>query len=164
MPARRGRTVSAPAPPRSPPSGTEVPDLLALDRAAARALAALDEGVSSQREALAALRALSEACAKAAPEGVIARELRRFLEERGQAMRAFHLDRVERALARVGLAGTVAVEEAVSALEDALTLFSFLEGDSGAVRTLRRRLEEVKQGRPQRPRPFFARYLEHQKR
>ena len=154
---RRTRAAAA----GSPPS----PSLVDADQNAASALAAVDEDPQTQIAALRALEALVHAC-RTSGATILAHEAARLLDERKDTMRAFHLERVEHALARTALAG--ARDEAVRVLENALVVIGDIDGDvdggGGAVRTLRTRLDDVKRGLPGKPRPFFARYLEHQKR
>lgn len=138
-------------------------DLVAADRRAADALQAVDEDPRTQLDALDALEALVASCT-AAGATVLAREAARLLDERRDTLRAFHLEKTERLTSKRALAGAVMQDETVQALEAALVVVGRIDGESGAVRTLRARLDDVKRGLPGKPRPFFARYLEHQKR
>jgi len=139
-------------------------EIVRADKQATRALAEVDASPGSQLATLRALDALNAACTAAVNGGVLATEISRLLRERKDAYRAFQLDRVARAVEKHELAGTSATDEALRAIEDAIFLLEAIDDDSGEIRTLRERLSEVKQGRPGKPRPFFARYLEHQKR
>lgn len=137
------------------------PNLVDADRNAASALAVVDEDPATQIAALRALEALAHACTTSGAS-ILAREAARLLDERKDTMRAFHLERVEHAMARVALAG--ARDEALRVLDAAIVVIGDIDGDGGALRTLRARRDDVKAGLPGKPRPFFARYLEHQKR
>ena len=117
----------------------------AADRSAAQALSAVDETAASQLRALQALQAVVDA---AADDGLIASLIQRFREERRQAFVAFH----ERAL-------EAAVGE--RAYDEAIAFTIGLVGDGPEAAALRKRKQEASSGPA---RPFFARFLEHQKR
>jgi hypothetical protein len=137
-------------------------NLATLDRDAVRALEAMDASSSSQLRALDALEALVAACDAAVPHGVLATEARRFLEERKRALRGFHEDRVARLLEQASLSGRV--DDAVGALEDALLVAGRIDAEDGLVRTWRAAVDDAKRGVVHaKPRPFFARFLEHQR-
>lgn len=157
-PGRSGRK-RAPAPSRAP-----APNLAALDEKAGAALRAMDGDVHTQQAALQAMTALAEECHAALPHGVLARAVAQFLEERRAAVRALHLDRVERACTRHALLGASETSAVLQVIDDALRMLTHLEGESATVRSLRGQREDVLHGRGGLPRPFFARYLEPQQR
>jgi hypothetical protein len=143
----------------------------ALDRAAADALAAVDESVASQLRALAALSALAAAAQAAQKKrtSVVAAEVLRLLDERRDAFRRFHLDRVERAVDLVRLRGESERPAALAVVDDAIAFVSAAGGDasgeaSGELRGLRVRKSSLAAGGAGKAVPFFARFLEHQKR
>ena len=139
-------------------------DLLAADAAAVRALAGITEASDSQLGALHALTELVTLCERAGA-AVLTREVLRLLQERKQAFRAFHLGRVQQRLDHRALAGAGADDDTRAALLAALAVMTAIDGaDSGTVRTLTIQLDDVTRGNPGKPRPFFARYLEAQKR
>ena len=134
---------------------------MSLDRDAARALAAVDERPQSQLAALAALQALID---DADDDGVIKAELRRLLDERRASFRRFHLDRAARAADLVTLRGDAARADALRIVRDAVAVVAHIDGDSGELRTLRMRLEDLERGGAGNALPFFARYLVPQRR
>ena len=144
---------------------TKRTDVAALDRAAQRALQRVDERPKTQLAMLDALEDLRAGCTAIGKTSVLAREVNRLLDERRRALRAFHLSRVARAVDNNALAGAGSRDDTERAIEEALVVIGRFDGDdSGDLRTLRARLDDVRRGRPGRPRPFFARYLEHQRR
>jgi hypothetical protein len=160
---RRAATPQKRSRGRSPAAGASANDIVAADAHAAKALQGVTEDPRTQLDALDAVEALVAACTRAGAT-VLAREAARLLDERRDTLRAFHLEKTERLTNKRALAGAVMQDETVAALEAALVVLGQIDGDSGAVRTLRARLDDVKRGLPGKPRPFFARYLEHQKR
>lgn len=137
--------------------------IVEADARVAQALLAIDEDPRTQLDALDAIEALVDVC-KAEGATVLAREAARLLDERKDTFRSFHLEKTARLTTKRALAGPVLQDETLRALEAALLVVGRIEGESGVVRTLRARLDDVKRGLPGKPRPFFARYLEHQKR
>ncbi len=147
----------------SPADREAANSVVTADQRAAQALQAVDEDPRTQLAALDALEALVASCTSAGAT-VLAREAARLLDERRETLRAFHIEKTERLTSKRALAGDVMRDETVRALEAAIVVVTRIDGESGAVRTLRARLDDVKRGLPGKPRPFFARYLEHQKR
>ena len=134
---------------------------MAVDQAAARALAAVDESGPSQIQALVALAALAAACAR---DGALVREVRRLLGERQASFTSFQLERAARVTDRLTLVGEGARAEAVRVVADALLVVAHISADSGDARALRLRLDSLKRGGAGKAVPFFARFLAHQQR
>ena len=136
------------------------------DRRAARALAAIDETASSQLAALSALEELAATCERAVDDGVLAREVRRLIDERRASFRRYHKERVARAVDRTALSDDpLAREQAIEVVAAAVAVLEVALGDDdGDVRGLRVRLDDLRRGGAGRPVPFFARFLAHQRR
>jgi hypothetical protein len=137
---------------RSPPS----PDQ--------RARKLLDEVTDDAASQLGVLRALDDLVDTLPADGVLAELVKRERATRAGAFRARQLALVDEAIARRDRQGPRAHEGVVKALERALTVLEGTEGETGQVRTLRLQLDDARRGFDGRPRPFFARFLDSQRR
>jgi hypothetical protein len=124
------------------------------DQAAASALSTVDETAATQLRVLATLQAVVDA---AADDGLIRDLVVRFREERRAAFVRFH----ERTLDNG--AGDLQGPSLERAYDEAIAFTIGLAGDGVEARALRERKQQALSSSAP-PRPFFARFLEQQKR
>jgi hypothetical protein len=126
-----------------------------LDAAAAAALSAVGKDATSQ---LAVLRALEELSAALPAEGIMRGLVDVSRHERQVAFVAFH----ERQLTAVTFTATPPAAIA-AAFDEAIAFTVGVDGEGESTAALRARRVRVLAG-DDPPRPFFARFLEHQRR
>jgi hypothetical protein len=124
-----------------------------LDAAASAALSVVEKDATSQLAVLSALAALAAALPD---DGVLRGLVLQSHAERQAAFVAFH----ERRLAALSSASTA---EIAAAFDEAIAFTVGVVGDGDAAAVLRRRKARALAGDGP-PRPFFARFLEHQRR
>lgn len=124
-----------------------------LDAAASAALSVVGKDATSQLAVLAALAALASALPD---DGVLRGLVTQSLAERQAAFVAFH----ERRLSALSSASAA---EIAAAFDEAIAFTVGVVGDGDAAAVLRSRKARALAGDGP-PRPFFARFLEHQRR